>query len=345
MDRGLAARLLGWPEEPAPAPDLERNSFTVEEAHAVADVLEADNIGFVLRAPVFVNRRQGKGGVNFYGDGLIKSRSDLEAMELPDPTDSRLYEEAHRFVACKGERAAAFVTRVGIFPTLMSMGLETFSIALHEDRGLVEAVLDRYCEWSMAVAERACGMGFDLYVSTDDMAFKTGPLFSPDVFRELVLPRYRRVAELISLPWVLHSDGDIGSLLPDIAGLGVAGIHPVEKGAMDIRAVKRQWGDRLCVLGNVDLNLLAEGSPDAVDREVRALIEDLGGPGYILSSGNSLPGYLKPENVRAMTAALRRYGALTPGGPLGATPRGSGPGSGPSPASARGGSGRGRGSR
>ena len=78
---------------------------------------------------------------------------------------------------------------------------------------------------------------------------------------------------------------------------------------MDIRSVKREYGDRLCLLGNVDLNLLGMGTPEEVEAEVRGLIEDVGpGGGYILSSGNSLAGYLLPENVMAMSSAGRKYG-------------------------------------
>jgi uroporphyrinogen decarboxylase len=78
---------------------------------------------------------------------------------------------------------------------------------------------------------------------------------------------------------------------------------------MDIRAMKRDYGDRLCLLGNVDLNLLGMGSPDAVDREVRELIREVGpGGGYIVTSGNSLAAYLLPENVLALSRAVQTYG-------------------------------------
>jgi uroporphyrinogen-III decarboxylase len=152
-------------------------------------------------------------------------------------------------------------------------------------------------------------LGFDVFISTDDMAFKSAPFFSPSVFRELVLPRFQRVAQEISLPWVIHSDGNLMPFLDDLVSLGIAGLHPLEKGAMDICAVKQAYGDRICVLGNVDLNLLGMGTPEDVDREVRELIRDVGpGGGYIVTSGNSLAGYLKPENVLALAKAVRKYG-------------------------------------
>jgi len=95
----------------------------------------------------------------------------------------------------------------------------------------------------------------------------------------------------------------------DLLDLGIAGLHPNEKRAMDIRAMKQKYGDRLCLLGNVDLNLLGMGTPAEVDREVRDLIRDLApGGGYIVTSGNSLAGYLLPENVLALTEAVQKYG-------------------------------------
>jgi uroporphyrinogen-III decarboxylase len=241
---------------------------------------------------------------------MIRTEADLSLLQLPDPTDDALYAEAEAFARQKGEYAACLVTRIGIFPTMLSLGIENFSVALYENLPLVEMVLDTYCDWTAAVAERVCQLGFDVFISTDDMAFKSAPYFSPKVFRDLVLPRYQRVRKNITLPWVIHSDGNLMPFMDDLVSLGIAGLHPLEKGAMDIRAVKQAYGDRICVLGNVDLNILGMGTVEEVDREVHELIRDVGpGGGYILTSGNSLAGYLKPENVIALAQAVRKYGA------------------------------------
>ena len=129
------------------------------------------------------------------------------------------------------------------------------------------------------------------------------------MFRDFVVPRHRRVAERISIPWILHSDGDVMPYLEDLLALGISGLHPNEKGAMDIRAMKREYGGRVCLLGNVDLNILGMGTPEDVEQEVRGLIRDVGrGGGYIVTSGNTLAGYLRPENVLALTKAVQKYG-------------------------------------
>jgi uroporphyrinogen-III decarboxylase len=125
------------------------------------------------------------------------------------------------------------------------------------------------------------------------------------------MPRYRRFARAVRLPWIMHTDGNILPYLDDLLGLGISGIHPLEKGAMDIRTVKRAYGGRLCLLGNVDLNLLAAGTAVEIEEEVRCLIRDLApGGGYIVTSGNSLTSYCLPENVMTLSRAVHRYGTL-----------------------------------
>jgi uroporphyrinogen decarboxylase len=308
IDRALAERIMGW-GTPDQAASLETTPYTAEEAIAVADELGFDNLSYVLRAPVYAERHAGADGRLFYGQGQIRSFADLHKFRLPDPYDESLYEGAAAFAQQKGERSAWFVTRIGIFPTMLSMGIETFSLALYDNPHLVEILLDAYCEWAAVVADTVCELGFDVYVSTDDMAFNTQPFFSRKVLHELVIPRFREVAANISLPWIIHSDGNIMPFLPDFVELGISGVHPLEKGAMDVAAVKREFGDRICLLGNVDLNILGLGTEEDTEREVYELIQTAGpGGGYIVSSGNSLAGYLKPENVRALSAAVQKYG-------------------------------------
>ncbi len=309
VDRALAERLMGWGAPQSQATNLEANAFTVEEAKALAAALHLDNITYVLRAPVYAKKEAGRDGRLFYGDGLIQSPDDLARLVLPDPHDDSLYAGAEAFLKERGDYSTWFVTRIGIFPTMLSLGTENFCMALYDNTPFVETVLDRYCDWMVVVAERVSQMGFDVFASTDDLAFNTAPFFSPAVFHDLVVPRYRKVAAKIRQPWIIHSDGNILPFLDDFLSVGIAALHPNEKGAVDIRAVKRQYGDRLCIMGNVDLNLLGMGSPEAVDQEVKELIRDVApGGGYIVTSGNSLAAYLLPDNVRALGAAVVKYG-------------------------------------
>jgi uroporphyrinogen decarboxylase len=310
IDRALAERLMGWPAtKTAAAGSLTKNPYTVEESKALAAFLGCDCIWYLLRAPTFAHQGVGQEGRGFMGEGMIKSEADLEKIKLPDPTKDEYYREAEHFARNKGDYALVFVTRIGFFQTVLSMGTENFLVSLYTDRPLVEKILDIYFDWMTVVVKRMCQIGYDIFWTTDDYAYKTGMFFSPAIFREVIAPRYRRVLNQCTIPWFLHSDGNIMESMDILVDLGVVATHPNQKGAMDIREVKRRYGDRVCVIGNVDLNILGIGTPEETDREVRELIRDLGpGGGYMISSGNSLASYLKPENVLAMSQAIKKYG-------------------------------------
>lgn len=78
---------------------------------------------------------------------------------------------------------------------------------------------------------------------------------------------------------------------------------------MDIEAVKRDYGQRVCLIGNIDLHYtLTQGTPAEVKAEVKQRIATIGkGGGYMISSANSITSYCKVENVWAMVNAVRTY--------------------------------------
>jgi uroporphyrinogen decarboxylase len=307
IDESIACQLLGRAPSQDMVPGYAARPVDVEKA--VSRALGRDIILSNLRPPIAADRNVGEGGVLFYGDGWIKSRTDLDRLQLPDPAPGPLYAPAREFLAQGEDFARCASCRLGISSTYLSMGQEFFSLALYDQPDLVDELLSRYTDWCAAVMKEVCAMGFDLVWTADDIAFKSGLLLSPKMFRERILPHVRKVAERITIPWIFHSDGNLTAVLDDLVGLGIAGLHPVEPGAMDIRALKRRYGRRLCLIGNVDLNTLSAGTPAQVEAEVAALLADVApGGGYMLSSGNSLASYCRLENIRAMVATLKRLG-------------------------------------
>ncbi len=275
--------------------------------------LGLDAVTVDLLPPLFVESRR-TAAREFIERPLLTSPGTLSLMEFPDPTERAFYDEARRRVdANRGEFAVGARIRLGASPMLMSMGIDGFAYALYDHPGLVEEILDRYTEWTAQVVERLPEVGADFVWSFDDVAYKTGPMFSPQVFREVFLPALGKVADAIhrvGLPWIFHSDGDLMPLMDDLLALGIKGLHPIEPGAMDINEVKRRYGDRICLVGNIDLHhTLTRGTPAEVEAEVRERIEVVGrGGGYMVSSANTITSYCKLENVLAMRDAVRRYG-------------------------------------
>ena len=310
VDKGLAQKLLNWEgDTDIGSSSRTENPYTVEESKAISACLGLDNINYLLRAPTYAHMLTGIDGRTFVGHGMIKTEDDLSMINLPDPYDNSLYQEAEEYIANKGDYAACFVTRIGFFQVVLSLGLEGFCLALYDKPAMVEKMLDMYFDWMVVVAERVCKIGFDVFWTTDDFAHKSGLMFAPQVFEELLVPRYRKVLEKVSIPWILHSDGKITDVMDLFIDLGATAFHPIEKGAMDIAAVKKEYGDRVCLLGNVDLNILGAGTPEETDAEVKYLIQNVApGGGYIVTSGNSLASYLKPECVMALSRAVKKYG-------------------------------------
>ena len=113
------------------------------------------------------------------------------------------------------------------------------------------------------------------------------------------MPRYRRLREAVTLPWIIHSDGNMLPFMDDLVSLGIAGFHPNEKGAQDPRVTKQRYGGRICVLGNVDLNLLGMATPEEVDEEVRSLIRRRGAGRRLHRHQRQQPGGLPRAGERA----------------------------------------------
>lgn len=251
---------------------------------------------------------------DYMGVGIIRTEDDLKKMILPNPKDEAYYDKAKRFIDKYGDSDLALYAALrpfGLFNTMFSMPLEDFSKALYKKRPMLEKMMNLYVELSVIVLEKLQRLGrIDFIMCWNDMAFKSGPMISPSIFREFFLPLMRPVADAIKLPWAFHSDGDLHLVMDDLLSLGMNAINPFEKPMMSLKEAKAKWGDRLCLWGNVDLHYtLTMGTPEEVEEEVKECLRDAAeGGGYIIASGNSLTDYCKLENVRAMIKAVEKYG-------------------------------------
>ena len=90
----------------------------------------------------------------------------------------------------------------------------------------------------------------------DDVAFNSGPIFSPAFYKQHILPKERAVTSTFSKPLITHSDGNMTPLLDAWLELGQQAIHPLQPDVMDIHAVKRQYGQRVALVGNIFMSHL-----------------------------------------------------------------------------------------
>lgn len=251
-------------------------------------------------------------GRAFIKRGLLTSRESLELFDrfLPDPDHPARYEQVQKWIEqYKGEYAVFARIRLGAASTLESMNLDEFGLILYDDPGLIHEIHGRFSEWSARVVRHLNEMDFDFLWANDDVAGNDGPFMSPNAFREFFLPHMKTVSQEIRKPWIYHSDGDIFPVLPDLLTLGMNAVHPIQPAAMDINRMKREYGSRVGIAGNIDLDYtLTLGTPAEVDAEVMERIRIIGeGGGYLISSANSLTDYCRMENVLAMAEAVRKY--------------------------------------
>ncbi|RPJ38378.1 MAG: hypothetical protein EHM21_16930, partial [Chloroflexi bacterium] len=243
--------------------------------------------------------------------GSIKTRADFNRLSLPDPDDPALYEPYRHFLAenrATGKALFCFLN-LGSDPVILGMGFETFALALYDDPALVDDMLALYTDWYAKVTAHLSELDFDFLWFGDDLAFKSAPYVSPRTFRERILPHFRKVVANIRKPWIFHSDGNLMPILDDLLSLGMNGLHPIEPGAMDLAWLKQRYGQRLCLCGHIDVDTLSRGTPADVEALVRQSIECAApGGGYIAGSSQSITYSCKPENVRAMCAAILKYG-------------------------------------
>lgn len=248
--------------------------------------------------------------------GPIRSAEDLHRYVPPDPTaEHRLHSLRAAVERFKGRKAVVFLTHDGFeFVYNLRGGMEHLLMDYLEHPRLVHDVAEIVIDYKIRLMRLAIAAGADAIVSGDDYAAHTGPVMSPRHFQEFILPYLRRsiaVAHDLSVPYVKHTDGNIWPLLDSMVEAGIDAIDPLEPAAgMDIGQVKRRYGDRIAVVGNVDCtDLLPHASLAEVEEAVKETIAKASpGGGHILASSNSIHPAVRPENYRAMVQAARRWG-------------------------------------
>ena len=166
------------------------------------------------------------------------------------------------------------------------IGVESLSVMFYDDPGLIHEMMDYLAELFVRVLRRAVEeVDIDFALFWEDICYKTGPLISPAMFRQFMLPCYRKVTSFLAghgvdLCWV-DCDGNIEQLIPLWIEGGVRGFYPLEVAAgMDAVRLRRQYGREIVMWGNVDKREVARGR-EGIDAEMRRLAPVVAEGGFI----------------------------------------------------------------
>ena len=202
----------------------------------------------------------------------------------------------------------------GVFESAsQGMGMAYYSRMLHKNPRFIKEVHEVIAEFTAECYRSYMEVGAEVFVESGDLAYHTGPMMSPKKFNELLLPAYKIITDAVHERGgkiVLHTDGQITSLLDFIIECGFDGLHSLEPTAnVDLALVKKKVGDKLCLLGNIDVaHVLTYGTKQEVYDAVRYAIKTAGpGGGFIVSAANMHPA-VKVPNLRWMVEATKEFG-------------------------------------
>ncbi len=205
---------------------------------------------------------------------------------------------------------------------LWLQGFDQGYMNLLADRQLTCYLLDRITDIKMAYAEvmlEAAGEYCQVFYGGDDVGHQTCPAIRPEMFRELLLPRYKRYHEFIKIkaPHIkifFHTCGAVYPLLPLLIEAGIDILNPVQVNAAgmdDTARLKREFGRDLVFWGGIDTqHVMPHGTPEEVRAEVQRRLNDLAaGGGYVLNTVHNIQADVPGRNVLAMVEALHDFGA------------------------------------
>ena len=205
-----------------------------------------------------------------------------------------------------------------LFRGMGTGGFENWMVTLASDPGYVHALLDRIVTAWMENIRRlyqAIGDRVQIFQTFDDLGTQGSPFISVKMFRELIMPYYKRAFDWIHqhTPWkvLLHSDGAIYPLIPSLVEMGVDTLNPIQVSAagMDPARLKRELGSHLAFWGAAcdSQHTLPFGTPANVAGETGKNVSILApGGGYVCASVHNIQAGVPPENIVALFDTARR---------------------------------------
>jgi len=245
----------------------------------------------------------------------IKSETDLGSYVPPDPDLSWKYDELKSAVKrFKGQRAVvAFL--VDVFYIVNEMrGMADHFMDVIRNPNLIEQINKIVLDYNLKYIKNCIDVGVDIVWIGGDYATNFGPMLSPRLMERFAIGPLKAQIEMCKrhgIRVVKHTDGDVTKILDMMIEAGIDAYHPIDPVAgMDIGEVKKKYGDRLCLVGNIDCaQLLSWGTEEEVRQAVKECLRKAGaGGGLICASSNTIHSGVKPGNYVTMVSAIKQYG-------------------------------------
>jgi len=259
-------------------------------------------------------KREQKHTVSLNEGAVIVDEESFDAYQWPSPEDyddswlknMDLPDGMKLMVMCPG----------GVLENVTYLtGYDNLCLMIYDNPDLVQRIFDEVGSRLVRYYESA--LQYDcvgLIMSNDDWGFNTQPFLSPEHMRRFVIPWHQKIVETAhraGRPAVLHSCGNLKTLIDDIVGIGYNAKHSYEDNIFPIEEAYEAWHDKTALLGGIDVDFIIRRSEDEVKRRVAAMLErtrERGG--WAVGTGNSVPEYIPVSQYLAMVETAIGYNPI-----------------------------------
>ncbi len=243
----------------------------------------------------------------------LAENNDLDSYPWPDPSDPDLLRGAGEIIQEKGDDY--FITpNFGfvLFERAWTLrGFEQFFMDMATDPGFTAELFDRIVDIQLALIHRYIDLGVAGGYFGDDYGAQKNLLFSPRMWRKYIKPRLAKLfAPFVerNMPILMHSDGQIQKILPDLVEIGLTTLNPVQPEVLDHAWLEETFSGKLAFYGGVSTQtVLPYGTPDEVASAVTAATTTLApnGTGLLIAPSHRMMTDIPLENVAAMLNAFK----------------------------------------
>jgi uroporphyrinogen decarboxylase len=276
------------------------------ETEALGEDIVRDDWGVTFKFSPF--------GESVVIDGPVRDEADLKRYRPPKIKASDLLTWSYSAERLGPERAMVLSLQCPFRRSWNVLGgMEHLLLYYLTKPASVHIIARMVTDYTLEAIELGASLGADVISLDGDLAYNTNTIMSGEHFREFVKPYYAEIVEQahrFGLKIFKHTDGNHARITADFLEVGFDGLHPIQPQCMTLAEVKKQIGDQICLMGNIDcMETLVNKGPREVQEEVKqAIAVAAPGGGYILTSSNTIHPGVKAENYIAMVEAVHKHG-------------------------------------
>ena len=191
------------------------------------------------------------------------------------------------------------------------MGTDLILLKMAEDPEWIKEMLRHNLDITLGMVDLVNDLGIpmDGYWVWGDIAFNKGMFFSPQMYREILMPFHAELFSHLGEYMIYHTDGNVEKVLPLLVETGIKGLNPIEiKAGNNFFNIVDEYGDKIVLTGGVDARILCTNDKGKIDEEVKIKIEYAKHEKYIFHSDHSIPYDVTLDTYKFVIEKVKDYG-------------------------------------